>query len=77
MATIAITELMEKWPSNRAFAEDIGLKQISHSRTMKTRGRIPRAYWHAIVSKARKRGIEGVSMRYLEQIHEGIGVRRS
>lgn len=73
----AIIKLIEMWPSNRDFAEDIGLKNISHGRTMKVRGRIPRAYWYPLVAAAKKRKLSGVTIKYLEEIHQDIGMRRS
>lgn len=73
----AVIKLIELWPTNREFAEDIGLKNISHGRTMKVRGRIPRAYWYPLVAAAKKRKLPGVTLQYLEQIHDGLGQRRS
>jgi hypothetical protein len=75
--TKKVIKLIEMWPSNREFAEDIGLKNISHCRTMKVRGRIPRAYWYPLVAAAKRRKLKGVTIQYLEEIHSGIGQRRS
>ena len=73
----AIIRLIDSWPSFREFAEDLRLRNPSHGRVMKVRGRIPRAYWHDLVRAAKRRGMIDVSLEYLEKIHRGVGERRS
>lgn len=72
-----VSRIIEEWPSNRELAADLGLRDESHCRVMKTRGRIPRAYWHDLVEAAEKRGIKGISIARLKAIHSNIGVRPS
>lgn len=72
-----VVVLIEKWKTSRAFAEAIGLKNQSHVRTMKVRGRIPRAYWYPLVADAQRMNLKHVTLDYLEKIHAGIGQRRS
>ncbi len=69
--------IIEKWPSGVALAADLGLTSHKHVACIKTRGRIPRAYWHDMVAAAAKRGIKGVTLDKLKKIHATIGQRRS
>jgi len=73
----AVAMILAKWPSNQALADDLELRNDSHCRTMKARGRIPRAYWHDLVAAAERRGIKGVTIARLKKIHAEIGTRRS
>jgi len=66
---MTVDKLISLWPSAEVFADDIGLKWRSHARVMKVRGRIPRRYWPAVVDAAKARGIKGVSIKQLENIH--------
>lgn len=54
-------DLIEKWPSLTAFAEDIG-QPYNNAKAMKRRGRIPAWYWASCVAGAERRGIDGVSL---------------
>jgi hypothetical protein len=72
-----INRLLDLWPSNKELAGDLGLRWTSHARTMRCRGRIPRAYWRDLVDAAARRGIEGVTMSRLREAHYGLGMRRS
>ena len=72
-----IVNILEDWPSTRDLAADLGLRDPSHCRTMKARGRIPRAYWHDLVEAAERRGIKGISIARLKSLHATVGVRPS
>lgn len=72
-----VRKLIEKWETSRAFADAVGLEKQSHVRTMKVRGRIPRAYWYPLVADAQRKNFKNVTLQYLEKIHAGIGERRS
>lgn len=64
-----IAELIALWPSAEVFSDDLGLKWRSHGRVMKVRRRIPVAYWDAVVSSARRRGIGGITHDLLKELH--------
>lgn len=49
--------IIDLWPSAEHFAADIGLKHLSHARTMKVRGRIPARHHDRVLEAARQRGI--------------------
>ena len=72
-----VWKLLTKWPSGAELARDLGLKSHTHVACIKTRGRIPRAYWHDLVAAAERRGIKGVTLDTLRKIHADIGERRS
>ena len=77
MANTQVIKIIDKWPSNKDLAEDLGLRHDSHCRVMKVRGRIPRAYWWMMVEAAERRGIKGVTIDRLKKIHSTVGERRS
>jgi DNA-binding transcriptional regulator YdaS (Cro superfamily) len=56
-------------------AEAIGIKPF-HAQTMKTRDSIPPEYWPAIVSAAKKLGIEGITADALMDIAAKTAARR-
>lgn len=64
-----VRDVIEAWPSAEHFSSDLGLKYPSHGRVMKIRNRIPRAHWDAVVLSASKRGIDGITHRLLENLH--------
>lgn len=72
-----IIKIIDAWPSTRDLAADLGLRDPSHCRVFKVRGRIPRAYWHDLVEAAERRGIKGVSLKRLKSLHATVGVRPS
>ncbi len=57
-------EVIDAWPSPRAFADDMGTKD-SHVRTMRARDSIPSGLWTTVVERAAVRGIEGVTLELL------------
>lgn len=71
----SIESIISAWPSNSDLAADLDLKRSSHCRTIKARKRIPRAYWHDLVAAAERRGIPGVTIGLLKQLHSNV-VRR-
>lgn len=71
----SIDSILSAWPSNAELAADLDLKRASHCRTMKARKRIPRAYWHDLVDAASRRGIPGVTIDLLKELHRDV-VRR-
>lgn len=74
-----VASIMGAWPTDADFARDIGVKP-NHGQVMKARGSIPPSYWPDVVSAARQRGIEGVTIERLAAMaasrrsrHRGIG----
>jgi hypothetical protein len=49
--------IISLWPTVVAFASDIGLKDTSHARLMRLRGRIPERHRDRIIEAAKERGI--------------------
>lgn len=61
------SEIIDRWPSPKAFGDDIGVK-LSHVHVMKVRGAIPARRWPKVVEAARARGID-VSIDQIEHAH--------
>lgn len=53
-------EIINKWPSLSAFADDLGL-QYGTAKAMRRRGSIPPENWLTTVNKAAEREIDGVT----------------
>lgn len=67
-------DILDLWPSAGDLAADLGLKNGSHVRTMKTRGRIPRAYWHDMAAAAKKRKMVGVTIDAIRAAHRDASI---
>lgn len=57
-------DLLALWPSDAAFARDIGVRP-NHLQTMKARRSLPAEYWPVAVAASEKRSIPGVSIAIL------------
>ncbi len=69
-------EIIDAWPSFKDLADDLGLKDASHVRTMRARGRIPRAYWHDMADAAGRRKV-AITLDVIRDAHAGIPPRAS
>lgn len=67
-------QIIDAWPSPRDLADDLGLKDASHVRTMRARGRIPRAYWHDMAAAADRRDLS-VTLDVIRDAHASIPMR--
>lgn len=61
-------DVIDRWPSLRAFADDIG-ETYNTTKAMRRRGSIPVEYWPRVVASAVARGIEGISYETLTILH--------
>lgn len=61
-------DIIKKWPSVPAFAEDIGAK-IKAARMMAFRKSIPVEYWPAMIEGAKARGLNDITYEALVQAH--------
>jgi hypothetical protein len=61
---VTFAEIMDLWPSRKAFAEDIGAKQAAVT-NMAARNSVPAKYWYAIIEAANRRCIPGVNLATL------------
>lgn len=61
--------IIELWPEPSAptFGRDIGITP-KHAQTMKDRDSIPDLYWDRVVIAAAERGIQGVTLRKLQEL---------
>jgi transposase-like protein len=62
------TNIIAKWPSVSALADDLGIATVT-VRAWRTRG-IPAHRWTAIVRAAQARALRGVSLAALARAHE-------
>ena len=60
-------EVIDAWPSTRAFGEDVGTTD-SHVRTMRARDSIPSGFWAVLVKKAALRGHREITLELLAAI---------
>lgn len=58
------TDIINKWPSLSDFAQDLGV-MYGTAKAMRRRSSIPSEHWLILVTKARKRGIKGISLEAL------------
>lgn len=65
-------DIIDLWPkpSNRRFAEDIGVP-VNSLRVMRHRNRVASAFFPSIVSAAARRGLAGVTYERLFAIQTG------
>lgn len=64
-----VSDLIKLWPSAEVFGDDLNLKYRSYGRVMRFRGRIPERRWPDVVAAAERRGIDGVNIGLLEELH--------
>jgi hypothetical protein len=58
--------IIERWPSLREFAGDIG-QSYNTTKAIRRRGSIPPRYWDDVVRGARARGIKEVTFKALAE----------
>lgn len=58
------TEIINLWPSLTEFAEDHGIA-YGTAKAMRRRSSIPATYWTDTVTKAKARGLKGVTLEVL------------
>lgn len=46
---MTVSDIIALWGSSEDFSRALGLKHLSHGRTMRRRGSIPHAYWDDVV----------------------------
>ena len=63
-----VSDLIDKWPSMQALADDLGHRNASTVSSWKIRGSIHHRNWPSIIAAAKKRGISGVNLASLAQI---------
>lgn len=66
---LTVPEIIDKWPSASALADDLGLKRETHVSVMKVRGSIPATYWQLLVKAAANREIKGITLEVLASAH--------
>lgn len=54
-------EIINRWPSLSAFAEDLSVS-YGTAKAMRRRGGIPDRYWLTAVEAAERRGLDGVTL---------------
>lgn len=59
-------ELIDLWPSIRAFGEDIGV-DYNTAKHIRRRGTVPSSYWVRMVAGAAAHGYRGVTFEALAQ----------
>lgn len=64
---LSAADIIDRWPSPKAFGEDIGVK-LSHVHVMKVRGSIPARRWPRVVEAAKARSIP-LTMEQVERAH--------
>lgn len=62
------SEIIDRWPSPKAFGDDLGVK-LSHVHVMKVRGSIPARRWPRVVEAAKARSID-LTLEQIESAHE-------
>lgn len=67
-APSSIPALIEEWPKITEFAADIGCGYEA-ARQMRLRGRIAPAHWSSVVSAAKAKEIDGVTIEWLAELH--------
>jgi hypothetical protein len=60
----SFAEAINRWPSLRVFAEDIGVDYVT-AQVMRHRDSISDKHWLRVVSAAEARGIDGVTLEFL------------
>lgn len=63
----SFSDLISRWPSIGAYADDMGLKYVT-AQMQRYRDSIPATYWPAVVKVAKKRGISGVTLELLASL---------
>ena len=64
-----IKELIDRWPTRRALADEIGAKEAAVHKWAKA-GRIPAVWQAGVIRAARARGIEHVTAEWMVAHHE-------
>lgn len=64
-----VTELIDKWPSRRALALEIGASEAQVHKWAR-HGRIPSEWQYPVMRAAEARGIEGVDAEWILKIHQ-------
>ncbi|WP_090229610.1 hypothetical protein [Filomicrobium insigne] len=67
-------DLIDAWPNLREFGSDIGVGENT-AKGMRRRDSIHSAYWDDVVTGARCRDIDGVSLELLSQLAKARGRR--
>jgi acid phosphatase class B len=57
-------DIIDRWPSTRAFAEDLGLPYVNVN-MMRQRRSINVRHWDRVIEAAKERGIRGISLKLL------------
>jgi hypothetical protein len=57
-------DIIDRWPSMRAFAEDIGVPYVNVN-MMRQRRNIHFRHWDRVIEAAKERGIRGVTLKLL------------
>lgn len=60
----SFADAINRWPSLRTFAEDIGVDYVT-AQVMKHRDSVSDKYWMRMVSCAEQRRIDGVTLEFL------------
>ena len=63
-------DIIDRWPSLRAFADDIGVP-YGTAQLMRHRNGIAPRHWRRLEAAAQRRGISGVTVQLLSEIAEG------
>lgn len=62
-------ELIGQWPTKSELAKDCGVEYgVAHQ--WDRRNSIPAEYWSNVVSSAKRRGIQGVSLKVLQTLRK-------
>lgn len=76
MATMEThTDIINRWPSLRAFADDICVKYVT-AQVMRYRGAIGRHHWDAVVDAAQRRNFHDITHALLSRTAPKRGAQR-
>ena len=63
-----VNELTDLWPSIKAMAEDLGISPITVY-SFRHHDAVPEKHWKTLMAKARERGIRGITLQLLQELH--------
>jgi acid phosphatase class B len=69
-------DIIDRWPSTRAFAEDIGVPYVNVN-MMRQRRNIHFRHWDRVVEAAKERGIRGITLKLIASTYRSRPMARA
>jgi hypothetical protein len=69
-------DIIDRWPSTRAFAEDIGVPYVNVN-MMRQRNSISVRHWERVVEAAKERGIRGITLKLIASTYRSRPMGRT